>query len=226
MHAYRERIASFRCSRYSVMFLDQLFALNTDVLYQSKLHGRDHIERVMLFASLLAYHLLLDADDTLLLLDACSYHDVGRVNDKLDDDHGKRSGEQIGHITGRAPGEESSILRAMVEAHSIHDKEMDGIIWRHGVSDFPRAKRLSLALKDADGLDRVRLNGPLLDPRYLRYGYSRTLIPFARRVYAEERRLSRERFESQEAEGVPSPRMETAEDGGILLQGPLPGEAG
>ncbi|MDD4715790.1 MAG: HD domain-containing protein [Oscillospiraceae bacterium] len=190
MLAYGELISSFGRSQYSSLFLEKLRALNIGALYQSKLHGRDHIERVMLLASLLAYHLLLDREDTDLLLDACSYHDVGRINDKLDDDHGRRSGKKIQQITGRPEGEDVRILRAMVEAHSIHDKAMDGTIRKHNVLDFPRAKQLSLVLKDADGLDRVRLQGPFLDPRYLRFGYSKTLIPFSKQVYAEERRLS------------------------------------
>lgn len=194
MYEYRELISSFQRSRYSGLFLEKLYALNINVLYKSNLHGRDHIERVLLFASLLSYHLLLDHEDTDLLLDACSYHDVGRINDKLDDYHGRRSSEKIQLITGRPSGENVSILRAMVEAHSINDTEMDGIIRQYGVLDIPRAKKLSLALKDADGLDRVRLTGLFLDPRYLRFGYSKTLIPFARQVYAEERRLFQERL--------------------------------
>ena len=52
--------------------------------------------------------------------------------------------------------------------------------------ELPRSHphwRLASLLKDADGLDRVRLGD--LDPRYLRHEESKTMVPFAERLFVE-----------------------------------------
>ena len=47
--------------------------------------------------------------------------------------------------------------------------------------DFERTKRLAKLFKDADGLDRVRINH--LDPAYLRNDFSKDLVDFAYDLY-------------------------------------------
>jgi hypothetical protein len=58
--------------------------------------------------------------------------------------------------------------------HHCKPEELDG--------DHPHWRLASL-LKDADGLDRVRLGD--LDPRYLRHPVSRTMTRFAERLFLE-----------------------------------------
>ena len=70
-------------------------ALKKESLYQSHIHGIGHIERVLLFGGLIAMQNHCSEEDTRLLLLACSYHDIGRIDDSLDDDHGRRSSEKL-----------------------------------------------------------------------------------------------------------------------------------
>ena len=108
-------------------------------------------------------------NDVALLLDACCYHDTGRVDDSVDHAHGARSAQKLAELTNRQ-GQELRTLQAIVEAHSRWDGELEKIIQLYQVEDVERARRLALLLKDADGLDRVRLHD--LDVKYLRWAGS------------------------------------------------------
>ncbi len=189
MADYEDVVIKFQHSMYMGLWEEAMKSLKIEVLYQSKLHGRGHIERTMLFGALLAMEQSLNREDTILLLLGCSYHDVGRINDRRDDDHGRRSAEQIGGITGLPEGEELNLLRAMVEAHSLDDKDLDQVCQKYHVKDMVRGRKLALLLKDADALDRVRI-AHLLDPSYFRFSCSHDLLPFAFRLYDVEQTIA------------------------------------
>ena len=122
----------------------------------------------------------LSEADTSLLLDACSYHDIGRSRDGLDFEHGSVAARFIGLVTGRT-GEDLLILKAAVEAHSRKEKEMQSVLDKYHPSDMARAKNIAQLLKDADGLDRVRICD--LDENFLRRESSVHREPFAHQLY-------------------------------------------
>ena len=97
------------------------------------------------------------------------YHDVGRVDDSVDDEHGLRAALQVEELTGLA-GQPLHCLQAAVEAHSRPDERMGDVLTKYGVADVAYAWPLAKLLKDADGLDRVRLD--MLDPSYLRHAFT------------------------------------------------------
>lgn len=173
--------------------------LNHDALFVSHMHGLGHIERTMLQGAFCAMAEGLDAENTQLLLECCSYHDVGRVNDWVDDLHGHRSAGRLAELTGRA-GEELLLLQGAVDAHSRRDKELEAIIDGYGAADRNRAILLAQLLKDSDGLDRVRLGD--LDPKYLRRDASRQRAELARAVFGRYQRhigkVDRPRFTEAE----------------------------
>ncbi len=154
--------------------------LKEEALYQSRIHGVGHIECTMLHGAVAAMEEGLTPADARLLLAACAYHDVGRVDDTLDDEHGLRSAQRIGELTGYA-GEELKLLQAAVEAHSRPDRQMDAVIAKYAPADYARCRRLAELLKDSDGLDRVRVGD--LDPRFLRRPGAADRADFARRLY-------------------------------------------
>jgi len=151
-------------------------ALKKDSLYQSYIHGLGHIERVLLFGGLIAMKNQCDEADTRLLLTACSYHDIGRVDDSLDDDHGKRSAEKLPSVIS-LPAEDMAFVQAAIYAHSINDTHMQDVIRNYGIYDKQRALNIARMLKDADALDRVRVCD--LDPRFLRFPSSCQYVDFA-----------------------------------------------
>ena len=144
-------------------------SIRLDRLFHSRLHGAGHISRVMVLGALLAQRAQLDEDVTQLLMYACAYHDVGRVDDSVDDEHGLRAALQVKELTGLA-GQPLHCLQAAVEAHSRPDERMGDVLTKYGVADVAYAWPLAKLLKDADGLDRVRLD--MLDPSYLRHAFT------------------------------------------------------
>lgn len=162
------------------MLLQTLEQLDHSVLFVSKMHGLGHIERTILQGGFCAMEEGLDRSDTALLLLACSYHDVGRQDDWVDDLHGWRSAQCIGAITGRT-GEDLKLLQGAVDAHSRKEAVLRETVAGYHPADLNRAVRLAQLLKDADGLDRVRLGD--LDPSYLRRETSRSRAGLAFEVY-------------------------------------------
>lgn len=172
-----DRLAGWQ---YYPMLLETLEQLNHEALFVSTMHGLGHIERTILQGAFCAMEEPLDEADTRLLLLACSYHDVGRVNDWVDYLHGHRSAGKIGGLTGRR-GEDLLILQGAVDAHSRKEAVMEDTLAVYGARDSVRAKRIAQLLKDADGLDRVRLGD--LNPAYLRREASKRRVALAQRVF-------------------------------------------
>lgn len=157
--------------------------LNEDILFVSNIHGKDHIERVIFFAVLLSYAYELSDTDTNILVNAASLHDTRRVNDGWDIEHGKRAAlDSIGYANG-VDDSDKAILQGVIACHSCDDKLMEDTMkeFVEDESDMARALRLAKFFKDADGLDRVRINH--LDPAYLRNSYSKDLVDFAYEFY-------------------------------------------
>lgn len=175
-------IDDFVKSDYFEILKDSYKRLNTHILFDSHIHGQDHIERVIFFAHLLAFHYKLDQRDTDVLRNAASLHDTKRVNDGWDTEHGHRAAlESISY--SYADKADDGVIQAVIAAHSTDDKIMDDTIreFIKDGDDFERTKRLAKLFKDADGLDRVRINH--LDPAYLRNDFSKDLVDFAYDLY-------------------------------------------
>lgn len=175
-------IDDFMKSEYYDILKDTYDRLNTDILFDSNIHGKDHIERVIFFTHLLAYHYGLDKKDTDVLRNAASLHDTKRVNDGWDTDHGHRAAvESIGH--SYADKSDDRVIQAVIAAHAADDKIMDETLreFINEDDDFERTKRLAKYFKDSDGLDRVRINH--LNPDYLRNDFSKDLVDLAYELF-------------------------------------------
>ena len=195
---YQPLLDTLLGSPYGEALLRALHALQRDVLYQSHVHGLGHIERTMVHGAMCAQAEKLNGADTSLLLDMCSYHDTGRESDWLDGAHGLRSSLKLEALTGRT-GEDLKTMMAGVEAHSIGDKFLEDVLEKHAPADRDRARNLAQLLKDADGLDRVRIKD--LNPRYLRRESSRKRAAFAQELFDRYRALQGEWGVEQEQEG-------------------------
>jgi hypothetical protein len=174
--AYTPLLAGLQNSRYYDPFMRTLNTLKVEALYQSHLHGQGHVERTLLFAALLAFREELGPEDLELLLMAASYHDVGRVDDSYDTEHGTRSATRLDELTGQK-GEALLLLQGAVSAHSRPDRLLEQTVAEYGAADFAHGVRLARLLKDADGLDRVRIRD--LNPDFLRHESARDLVPFS-----------------------------------------------
>lgn len=175
-------IDDFVKSEYYDILKDTYDRLNTDILFDSNIHGQDHIERVIFFTHILAFHYELDKKDTDVLRNAASLHDTKRVNDGWDTEHGHRAAvESIGY--SYADKDDDRVVQAVIAAHAAEDEFMDETLreFINEDDDFERTKRLAKFFKDSDGLDRVRINH--LDPAYLRNDFSKELVDLAYELY-------------------------------------------
>jgi putative nucleotidyltransferase with HDIG domain len=180
----------------------------------STLHGVHHTQRVYVHAQRLSNELLWADEDTRLVLSAALWHDIGRTNDHQDAQHGAQSAAQaqeLGLTEALAEPDADLVLFAIVH-HCLSDDDAKAAVgrWRaprpNGAMRPPggapqahkapptdrarllaepeRALRILWLLKDADALDRVRLQPwEAADPAMLRHPQTADLLPFAEGLY-------------------------------------------
>lgn len=140
--------------------------------HDSYIHGVGHLSRVFILQELICN--LLEEQGIVVNREATRWaamaHDVGRVDDGLDLDHGRRSAEWIkDNLHSHMSPELLDIVTYIVHWHVPSDDEA------------PEMTIELQVLKDADGLDRVRLGD--LNPSYLRTGAARELIDIATKLH-------------------------------------------
>jgi hypothetical protein len=146
--------------------------------HPSSIHGKGHTLRVMILADRLYERALddgLPVATTLYrdLMTAALIHDLARKHDGLSREHGlwarhtkRRIAEEF-FLGFTLPEPDWRTIGEAVQAHSLRDPEIP----------FPQAS-LAALLKDADGLDRVRL-GTSPDSRYFRHPFTKNYLGFA-----------------------------------------------
>ena len=147
------------------------------------IHGVKHAWRVLFHTLMICELCALSAPDRELLISAALYHDIGRENDGLCYVHGKRSVEKMAALN-LAPTDPTDFatMKFMVTYHCIDDRQAKTDLAKVDAGARERAWRLFVVLKDADGLDRVRIND--LNVKYLRNPESLRLAGLARELLA------------------------------------------
>jgi hypothetical protein len=146
--------------------------------HASTLHGQAHVARVMVHA----FRLIAVTgwtDETPALWAAVYLHDIARTHDGVCHRHG---GDAMRKFEARPD------VRALFAQGGVTDLDYAAIhtaVVHHCVpKELDRTHphwRLTSLLKDADGLDRVRLGD--LDPRFLRHPQSRAMVGFAEALF-------------------------------------------
>jgi hypothetical protein len=139
------------------------------------IHGISHAARVFVWANVIGVRLRERGEDLNLeaLRWAAILHDVGRLSDGWDTGHGARSAEWTtshrNSLPVTFPDEFADIVRYCCTWHETSD------------TAIPVMTAELKCLKDADGLDRVRIDD--LNPGYLRSEPARTLVDHAWGLY-------------------------------------------
>ena len=113
----------------------------------------------------------LDASEFESLVLAVAWHDIGRTHDGRDPLHWAKSVAKVEELRLGRHVDQRILARALfaIELHSTQD---EAAVQRAASMDESESMlRVIWVLKDADGLDRVRIAD--LDPRYLRHPISR-----------------------------------------------------
>lgn len=174
----RPEIAALMASQYGDALIEAYESLDVSLLYQSVTHGVGHIERTMFFGAMIAMNERLSADETRDVLLCCSYHDIGRTDDRYDLDHGRKSAEMIGKGESlRSLFSEPEAAMAAIHAHSVPDDEAGDAPVIYNVKKLDKSTLYTACLKDADNIDRVRIYD--LDESFLRFPKTREMVPLA-----------------------------------------------
>jgi hypothetical protein len=152
--------------------------------HRSSLHGQAHVARVMIHAFRLIE--ATGAEALAPALWAAVYiHDIGRRHDGIEPRHGARAWERLAELADvqrlfAQGGVKASDYPAIQTAVTTH--------CRGELAPAHPHRALTALLKDADGLDRVRIWD--LDPSYLRHPEAVAMVRFAERLWKDtDRRL-------------------------------------
>jgi len=153
--------------------------------HSSLLHGQAHVSRVLVHAFRLVEATGLTHEMPRLWA-AVYLHDIARRHDGRSPPHGADAWTRLADLPdvrslfaqGSVSDEDYPAIQVAVTCHSAGEPEPTDPFWQ-----------LTALLKDADGLDRVRLRD--LDPARLRRPEAREMMRFAQRLYREtDRRIA------------------------------------
>ena len=170
-------------SKYNDTYLEMIKGIKRELLYVSHCHGINHNIRVSMFVLLICINENIPLNDFKIVLEGAKYHDIGRNNDLTDDAHGKRSAMKLDFLSDKYSDEEMNNLKTIVQCHSLDDSLFDSIAKKNKVKDIDRCRIMFNILKDADALDRVRLDNPTIKIEMMRTTTAKELIPFAYELY-------------------------------------------
>jgi HD superfamily phosphodiesterase len=149
----------------------------------SFIHGIKHTERVMTHCLLIG-KLIERRYEAFLAFCAAYVHDMGRSGDGYNTVHGRISAEK------KLP-----FFTPLFRKYGVSDKELkyiESAVIQHCVKEWSENGdddyHVMAILKDADALDRVRIND--LNPDMLRYEESKTLIDKAWEVFRADNKDS------------------------------------
>ncbi|TDB36927.1 MAG: HD domain-containing protein [Actinobacteria bacterium] len=149
------------------------------------IHGRGHTLRVWAHATELARELELPQWQLEAIHHAALWHDIGRIDDGADYYHGARSGGRVLGL-GLHEGLDPVIAEAAIFAVTHHcGSEQHAELALPYQLDPEGFGNVFRVLKDADGLDRVRLGD--LKASYLRFPQSHGRIERAWELLEEIR---------------------------------------
>ncbi len=150
------------------------------------IHALSHTKRVLLLVLILAYLENCSEQDTQLLCQAAIYHDIGRKTDGYDTKHGFTSYRKVidKGLADTVPPEYLETLRFIIENHAVADRSAWKRLDKYQLEDMDRCLQLYNIFKDADGLDRVRIND--LNSAYLRTASAQKLLLAAHQLYRSE----------------------------------------
>ena len=145
--------------------------------HHSDLHGQAHVARVIIHAFVLVE--LAGLREYAARAWAAAYiHDLCRTHDGFCTEHGLQAVRRVNN---------SPDIMTHLASGGVRPGDWEGIsaaVTHHCRQELPASHphwTLTALLKDADGLDRVRLGD--LDVRFLRFPLAGAMVPFAEALY-------------------------------------------
>jgi HD superfamily phosphodiesterase len=146
------------------------------------IHGLSHTRRVLIHACTIGASVGLQAAEFESVVLSAAWHDIGRTHDGRDPEHGAKSVARI-HELGLDADVRPLIMSWVLFAVELHSTDDEIATRRAASTNNESMLRVLWTLKDADGLDRVRISD--LDPRQLRYRVSRDRVRQGLELFAQ-----------------------------------------
>ncbi len=155
-------------------------------------HDLKHVERVMLYAQLIANKMQkqgLNVNENKLLM-AALYHDIGKTIGASNKEHGKVGMLEFKKkMQGKIDNVTLEQLSLIIGNHSEENNKLDFQNTNLNLEEQEEAQLLCNILKDADALDRNRLNYPPpignCDINYLRTDAAKEILPLTDNLLLE-----------------------------------------
>ena len=165
----KDVLSEFSSSKDGEFFEKKFNQIGNDIT-RSGIHGKNHSSRVALTAMLIAHNEGVfenDSNNRLkeILSAAAIYHDVGRVLDQ--GPHARNSARKISNMDltysdgTPFPEEDKKMVMALVESHEGKPDKIEKMIKKYKIqdpADIETLRRLNSIVRDADSLDRVRID--------------------------------------------------------------------
>ena len=159
-------------------YIELINKFNKEIIISSDIHGLGHIYRTSLYAFVISTRERISISDFKLLIESVLYHDIGRINDIDDAEHGFNAVKKLEFLKDKYSKEEYNLICFMIASHCLDDDVANKILDIYYIKAVDKAMKLLFILKDADALDRVR-EYPYCDIHYLRYHSSKRLLLLA-----------------------------------------------
>ncbi len=156
-----------------------------DNLYLEGIHGIAHAYRVLLLTRKIAEAERLTNKQKDILAFCAIFHDIGRINDDVDNLHGKRSVQALKqNLYFGLLQNDTDLVNYIIENHCITDTTAYRNVSKYNLNNTEEAVYLLKVFKDSDNLDRVRLGD--FDGSYLRCSTSHNFIKTAFELYCQK----------------------------------------
>lgn len=148
-------------------------------LPDSKWHAKDHCARVLLLALLIGYQKGLSDEEMAVMGTAAVFHDSRRLDDGIDEGHGKRAAEYYADYCRKHDMPFDELTSYIICFHNQDDS-----LGLAEIAKSPAIRERGVLLyqifKDADGLDRFRLGPNAMNVNMLRTEEAHRLVDFAK----------------------------------------------
>ncbi len=176
-----------RIVRNNPVFQDVMSRVKEEFFINDTIHGISHNERVALLACYIGIKEGLNNDELKLVLEAAMYHDIGRG---FEGNHGHNSATIVDrnkeYIFPDLSDDETNIIKSLCHGHSNADYRYKEIAELYKLKNIEEFKKLLDIIKDADALDRIRLQRfGQLDEKYLRTETSKRIIDLSKELFQE-----------------------------------------
>lgn len=124
-------------------------------------HNLKHIERVIAYARMIMKKTYLSPKNEEILMYAALYHDIGKTIGSSNQEHGLVGSEEFKKMmNGKMDDKKIDIISKLIFQHASEEDKIDFTNSNYSLIEQQEIQLMSDILKDADALDRNRLNYP------------------------------------------------------------------